>query len=429
MRRLFSRLPFDLEDVYQILPKMIPWDFPSQLSELVEKEITMSLCMMEENGVSTVVITDDKDMHNHMEKHICETDSIKAKKKVMLSNNSFDHDPIDFIPPFNLACDFLDSSNSPFPSSRKNSKRKLVVMSSDSEDDRVPTSLEKDISNGFFLENGGFAPHHPNFQIGFSPSTDLQLYSESEKLEENLYLSSETAVHLDVKDTCISVDVSCVPESSYVPETEIDDGTRIFGRVSCGQMGQAEIIEETSVSNEFRQNILSVDAKNFDEPMPKLCKDSDVLGGTCDMTAVSSHEEVEDSQNDLTESITREHQLMDECSCMDFSRKFNQHQKRGSSDVIDTVQESWRKLRDRRADLRHLEAAEHKYCSGIMKLACGMSNLISEAEVLQTKCQSLVSISLTIALFILFYVFSPYQSIFAGLLGIANGFFRGIRSI
>lgn len=160
MRRLFSRLPFDLEDVYQILPKMIPWDFPSQLSELVEKEITMSLCMMEENGVSTVVITDDKDMHNHMEKHICETDSIKAKKKVMLSNNSFDHDPIDFIPPFNLACDFLDSSNSPFPSSRKNSKRKLVVMSSDSEDDRVPTSLEKDISNGFFLENGGFAPHH-----------------------------------------------------------------------------------------------------------------------------------------------------------------------------------------------------------------------------------------------------------------------------
>ncbi|KAF2291400.1 hypothetical protein GH714_023675 [Hevea brasiliensis] len=85
------------------------------------------------------------------------------------------------------------------------------------------------------------------------------------------------------------------------------------------------------------------------------------------------------------ESIAREHQLMDECSCIDFSRKFKQHEEGRSSAVIDTVRESWRKLRDRHADLRHLVAAEHKYSPGIIRLACGMSNLISEAELLHTK--------------------------------------------
>ncbi|KAF2291401.1 hypothetical protein GH714_023677 [Hevea brasiliensis] len=280
VRRLFSPMPFDLEDGYQILPKMIPWDFPSQLSEVVEKEITMSLCMMEENGIFTEVIEDkfdDKDVQNNLEKHIYEIDSIEAKKKVMLSKNCFDHDCIDFIASFNPACGFFDSSNSTVPFSQKSHKRKLVVMSSDSEDDRLPTSPDKDIINEFSLEKGEFASHHPSMQKGFSPSTELQLFSE-------------TAVHLNVKDTCISVDMSCVPESSYVPETEIDDGTKIFfGRLSCDQVGQqAEVLEEASVSNEFRQSILPVDANNFDESMPKLYKDSDLLSGTCDAIAVIS---------------------------------------------------------------------------------------------------------------------------------------------
>ncbi|KAF2296735.1 hypothetical protein GH714_001518 [Hevea brasiliensis] len=97
VRRLFSLIPFSLEDRYQILPKMIPWDFPSWLSELVEKEITMLLCMMEKSGVFTEVIEDkfdDKDIQNYFEKHIYEIDSIEAKKKAMLSKNCFDHDSI-----------------------------------------------------------------------------------------------------------------------------------------------------------------------------------------------------------------------------------------------------------------------------------------------------------------------------------------------
>ncbi|XP_021647385.2 uncharacterized protein LOC110640399 [Hevea brasiliensis] len=103
VRRLFSLIPFSLEDRYQILPKMIPWDFPSWLSELVEKEITILLCMMEESGVFTEVIEDkfdDKDMQNYFEKHIYEIDSIEAKKKAMLSKNCFDHDSILQTPQF-----------------------------------------------------------------------------------------------------------------------------------------------------------------------------------------------------------------------------------------------------------------------------------------------------------------------------------------
>ncbi|XP_012078225.1 uncharacterized protein LOC105638926 isoform X2 [Jatropha curcas] len=401
-QKLSSLMPFNLEAGYQILPKMIPWDFPSQLSQLVVKEITSALNMMDENSVFNGAIEekyDDKDRQNNLKKPIYGSDSLEAKKKTMLSKNCSDHDCIDFIPLFDTESNFFDSSSSPFPFSQRNSRRKLMVMSSDSEGDvdRGATSPDKNISNELFIEVDGECPSHcPSMQKEFSPSTELNLYSGAEKLVENNYQRSETAIDLNVKGTCLSVDLSCVPESSFVPETEVNDGTELLLGRLCDRVGQeAEILEEASVSNEFRQNVLPVEVYNYDESMPNLHKDSDLLGGTCDVTVVLSQEGLEDSQSELMETITSEHQLMDECSRINFSRKFKQHEKWRSSAAIYTVQESWRKLRDRCANLRHFAAAE-KYSSGIVKLACGMSNLISEAELLHIKCQSMDSLGLPI---------------------------------
>ncbi|XP_050212317.1 uncharacterized protein LOC126662589 isoform X2 [Mercurialis annua] len=381
INRLSSLPPFDFEAGHQMLPKMIPWDFPSQLSELVEKEVTMSISTMEfvEDKF------DDTGMQKNLEKCIYEPDIIEAKKKAMLSMNCFDNEYMDFI-------DLFDSSSDPLPFSQRNSKRKLVVMSSDSEDESLkegmPTTPDKDAGNELCVEIEG--SRCLSIKKSLSPLTDLQLCSGAQG--GNLYQYSDTQNMFDIKNTCMSFDVSCVPESSFVPETEINEGAEIlFGMVSCGQVGKrGEILEEASVSNELRQHNLATAADMFVESKPKLHKDTDF---SCDVIEVS-HEEVEDSQSVPVESITREHQLMDECSCIDFSRNFKPHEECIPSTVTDIVRKSWKKLRDRRADLRNIVAAEHKYSSEIMELACRMSNLISEAEPLHIKCQSLDSLGL-----------------------------------
>ncbi|KAI9395038.1 hypothetical protein POPTR_005G177000v4 [Populus trichocarpa] len=398
--RLFGPLKFDLEAGHRVLPKMMPWNFPSYLSELVEKEITNSLSMMEEeNSVSMEVIEEDfedKEMQNNSKIHNYGKYSIEAKKEAMLNQNCSDHDCDHFEIPFDAIYDVFDSLGTPVSFSQRKSRRKLnVVMSSDSEDeivnDRVPLIGDRDTNSKFTLEaDGAFPSHCPSTQNCLSPSTDLQLCSGLEKLDENCSQCPDIAVDLHVKETSISVDVSCVPESTFVPETQINGGTEVsFSRVYCTSV--ADTLEEVSVSNEFNQNLCPVETENLDKFVPILQHNSDMLGSTCDVIAESSHEEVEDSQNEHAESITREYQVLDECSRMDFNKKPKPAEKFQSCMMTDLVRESWRKLRDRHIDLRHFVTSEVKDATGIIELAYGMSNLISEAELLLSKHQTLDS--------------------------------------
>lgn len=412
VQRLSAPLLFDLEAGHRTLPKMIPWGFPSKLSELVVKEITMSLSLMEEDFVLVEVIKkefDDKKMQNHLEMHIYETECLEAKKEAMLSRNCSDDYCNDFKAPFDAVCDFHNSPMTPVSFSRRKSRRKPgVVVSSDSEDEfdneRFPAISDKDANKTLFPEvDGGFPSDYPSLQNCLSTSTGMQLCSEAEKLVENQYRCSETAIDLHTRDTCKSVDVSCVPESTFVPETEIDNGTAmLFSRVSCGQVADTL---ELSVSNVFKQTPLLVEAENLNKSIAKVDINSDLLGDTCDAIAVSSHESVEDSQNEHVEAGMREYQVMDECSRMDFNRKFKQPEKTRSCAGNDLVQKSWRKLRDQHTDLRHYVTSELKDSSRIIKVAYGISNLISEAELLLSNCQPLVSINCTFTTHSLLIIF------------------------
>ncbi|KAJ6398925.1 hypothetical protein OIU77_019647 [Salix suchowensis] len=397
--RLFGPLMFDPEAGHRALPKMMPWNFPSHLSELVEKDITNSLSMMEEeNYVSMEVIEEDfkdKEMQNNSKIHNCGKDSIEAKKEAMLIQNCSDHDCDHFEIPFDAVCDVFDSSGTLVSFSRRKNRRKLnVVMSSDSEDelviDRVPLTGDRDTNNELTVEaDGAFPSHCPSTQNCLSPSTDMQLCFEVEKLDENCSQRPDVTIDLHVKETSIPVDVSCVPESTFVPETQINGGTEVsFSRVYCSQV--ADTLEEVSVSNEFKPNLWPVETDNLDKFVPILQHNSDMLGSICDVIAESSHEEVEDSQNEHAEAITREYQVMDECSRMDFIKKSKPVVKSGSC-MTDLVRQSWRKLRDHRTDLRHFVTSEVKDAAGIIEFAYGMSNLISEAELLLSKHQTLDS--------------------------------------
>ncbi|WCJ44632.1 P-loop containing nucleoside triphosphate hydrolases superfamily protein [Euphorbia peplus] len=440
VKQLSTLPPFDLEAGYQILPKMIPWDFPSQLSDLVEKEITMSLCKMENNSIFKAVTEDKFDcdmMQQNVKKRIYDTSSIEAKKKAMLSKNCSENDCMDFVGLYDRTCDLFDLSSSPLPYSKKSNRRKCIVMSSDSEDefpeDRVLATPDRNARKKLFLEvDDGFPSPHPcenkilssstelalscgiekqeenlyqcseaatfSLQKSLNQLTDLQLCAGSDKLEKSIIQFSEATFDLNVKDACESLDVSCVPESSFVPETIIDDVTKVvFGRVPYGQAGQGSVIvEEASVSNEFRQYFFPIKADDYDEPTAEFCKDYELIGGIHDINSVLPRVEAEDSQYELGQSFMGEPQLMDESSCIDFNRKFKLQENSSPLKIVDTVQESWRRLRNQHADLKQLVASEYKSSSQIIQLSGGISHLISEAELLHAKCQSLDPLGLPV---------------------------------
>ncbi|XP_045808179.1 uncharacterized protein LOC123902486 isoform X2 [Trifolium pratense] len=47
---VYGSLPFDLEAGHKILPNIIPWNFRSELSTLIEKEVAKSMTIIENNS-------------------------------------------------------------------------------------------------------------------------------------------------------------------------------------------------------------------------------------------------------------------------------------------------------------------------------------------------------------------------------------------
>ncbi|XWS25152.1 hypothetical protein CRYUN_Cryun27aG0046100 [Craigia yunnanensis] len=402
LQKTYGLLLFDIEAGHSVLPTVVPWDFPSQLSELVEKEIAKTLSMMEENSTLMEVmeeVLENSNMSNGLEMHNNEIHSIEAKKEVMLSRNISIHDCNEFIIPSDTGQDFYNSSGTPISFSRRTRRRKLnVVMSSDSEDEgfnKQPSLVsDKNVNRELFIEeNCRLLSHCPDMQNCIRPLTDeLLLCSEAEKSEERGFQCSETAKNLQM-ETCKSVDVSYVPESSFVPETEIVNGMELSSR-TVSYVNVAETTE-VSVSCKFTEDLFPVEANDPAKFIHKLVKTSDMLGGTCSITAEAYHEEVvENSQNEYDEGVSSGHAVMDECSRMTFNKRSFSMGKLKNQAATDLVQESWKKLRDRHADLKQYVDSEPKDALKILKLTSRMSDLISQADQLLSKCQMQDSLEL-----------------------------------
>ncbi|XVF64587.1 hypothetical protein PTKIN_Ptkin09bG0180500 [Pterospermum kingtungense] len=120
-----------------------------------------------------------------------------------------------------------------------------------------------------------------------------------------------------------------------------------------------------------------------------------MLGGACSITAEVSHEEViENSQNNFDEGASSKHAVMDECSRMTFSKRSFSTWKFKNRMGTDLVQESWEELRDNHADLKQYVDSEPKDALKIFTLTSRMSDLISEADQLLSKCQMQDSLEL-----------------------------------
>ncbi|XP_022633449.1 uncharacterized protein LOC106753684 isoform X1 [Vigna radiata var. radiata] len=100
---------------------------------------------------------------------------------------------------------------------------------------------------------------------------------------------------------------------------------------------------------------------------------------------ISSHTEIPDHsfqgvlpdvQDEYTETLVK---VMDECSQMDFKPKPTLLQS-NPLDETEKIQNVWRDLRDRRVDLRQHSISEELGAFHVVKLASGLCNLISDAD-------------------------------------------------
>ncbi|KAL2892923.1 ATPase family AAA domain-containing protein 5 [Bienertia sinuspersici] len=138
MRSEFGPLMFNLDAGHHILPKLIPWELPSSLSEFVEAEVAKSISKMEEKHSILEVIEEEEvgntSMQNKLDCDIDETLSIEAKKEAILSGNCFLHVDNDIMAGSN-ACEFSNSSCSPVAFTRRTYRRKSDTVLSESEDE------------------------------------------------------------------------------------------------------------------------------------------------------------------------------------------------------------------------------------------------------------------------------------------------------
>ncbi|KAJ4874309.1 P-loop containing nucleoside triphosphate hydrolases superfamily protein [Raphanus sativus] len=270
--------------------------------------------------------------------------TIAAKKAAMLRQNTCfeDYDELDDF--LSVPSGLTDTSYQPLSLSRPNRRRKAnVVMSSDSEDE---------------------------------PLSDIQV---------------SVSRHETSKVSCIngmpqSVDVSCVPESSYVPETLMDGEAELSPRaVSCGHFDGGV---EASMSEDDEQNSPSTEIHiDSSQSFNSLMNTCEIIAQSFDGTMM------EDCFKDYVESSQKMQQATttDECSRIDFGMTIKAAQKTKLDTSRDTVQESWRKLCTRHADLKPYLDSEPVEAPQLLDITHQITNLISEADLTHSRCMNFVA--------------------------------------
>ncbi|CAA7013406.1 unnamed protein product [Microthlaspi erraticum] len=364
---------FDHEAGHMLLPNIIGRDFPSQLSHFVESEIAKSLSTVEESYNTVDVFieeVEDENMLNILFRRGAEKNRIEAKKAAMLRQNTCfeDHNELEDV--LSIQCERSNTSYQPLSCSRPDRRRKLnVVMSSDSEDEPL-SDIPVPISR--HQKNGTLSSYFPDMQKETIPLEASSFQCETSKVSCTNEVSQ-------------SIDVSCVPESSYVPETlmEGSDAELSPRAVSSGHFdGRVEV----STSEDFVQNT----------PPKEIYVDSfqsfACLENTCEITAESyGGTMMEDCFKEHAGSSQKMQQVTDECSRIDFGMAFKTAQKPKPDTSRDPVQESWRKLCSAHTDLKPYLDSEPVEAPQVLDIAHQITNLISEADLTQSKCLNLVA--------------------------------------
>ncbi|XP_021740360.1 uncharacterized protein LOC110706706 isoform X2 [Chenopodium quinoa] len=181
------------------------------------------------------------------------------------------------------------------------------------------------------------------------------------KAEEHHRQYSDATNFNHFKDQCQSFDMSYVPESTFVPETEVNDGTE------CPSGTDMMEIVSPIATDDADPSVIGRQASEY-----RFCG--------IDLNVNARDEEMGDSHsNEHHEPSTSGCQVMDECSRMDFFKK-SINSRSSAIKVKNPVQERWNELRQ--TDLGQYCVTEHKNALQLVELGYRMSNLISEGDLL-----------------------------------------------
>ncbi|XP_058724512.1 uncharacterized protein LOC131595988 isoform X2 [Vicia villosa] len=370
VQTLYGSLPFDLEAGHKILPKMIPWSFPSELSKLIENEVSKSITIAETNSRWEGLVNEElciNDEQNSLDLQCTGTGCLEPKVEVMNRIEPI-ADCGEFDSQYSSITELSNCSGSPVTPSLQKDQGQLFVMSSDDMDKDPNSRHSVNVHDEAYTRQ----THEGNTESFFkfllnqsyaNMSFCELLHSSLEDSEEEHCKYLDTTYDACLNKTHKSPDLSRFPEPSFVSETAKSEV------VSSGQLACPV---DVSLDNELKPFSFRVC-----QPVAKVPKDQDLLVNT--EIPKSSPRAISQDFTDVNMEIASA-SVMDQCSQTDL--KLDPKSVDCSSIEIDLVQNSWRKLRDCQPDLRQHATSEQIGAIEVVKLASGLSDLISEADLL-----------------------------------------------
>ncbi|XP_018682287.2 uncharacterized protein LOC103985271 isoform X2 [Musa acuminata AAA Group] len=391
-----SPLQFDIDTVHLVIPRIIPWGFQCELSEKVADEISRSMFSMEDNIKLMEFKPAEKVGSAKVEKiH----NVINKRKKSKLKRKQSDLDSTEFPADAKDLDDFSDASESyaRFDQQQITRQRAHIVLSSQSDDEPSAVELQPaeivsadlsycplpDMSNLCSLQT-------LKVVSPLRPLADLEYQSQRNCIQP-LLESSDIASVSHICDTFKVQEVSCVPESSFVAESDIsrrDNAISMAVSSNTIAVNLIDLLNPIHDSPEVNNLTASITEVN-------LCPVSNI--NEVDAESVYGNEELGDSQNgvqfpangDGIELPASGYQFMDECSRADFSIGLVPGRCERSPRVF-SVQETWQRLRNQREELRtYLSKNQMEY--SVVDLASGLTDLISETDIMFSRSNLLIN--------------------------------------
>ncbi|XP_045830121.1 uncharacterized protein LOC123921561 isoform X2 [Trifolium pratense] len=380
VQTVYGSLPFDLEAGHKILPKIIPWSFPSELSELIEKEVAKSITITENNSNWEGLANEElciNDKQNNLDVQCMETDYLEPKVEVSKRIAPIT-DCGEFESQYSAISELCNCSGSSVTSSWQNDQNNLVVMSSDAMNKDPYSRHSVDVHDEAYKKQCLEGNRESSFAFLLNQSYASMSFCELlrsglENSEEEQCKYLETTYDACLNKTPKSLDMSCFPESRLVSETAIQNRIETkSGVVSYGDHLACPI--DASLGNEMTPFSFGVCQR-----LAKVPQDRDLLVNTeipKSSPRTTAHDLIDENME-----IPTVYNTLDECSQTDVKLKSNFVDSSQSME-IDLVQSFWTKLRDCRTDLKQHAASEQIGAIEVVKLASGLSNLISEADLL-----------------------------------------------
>ncbi|WOK93415.1 hypothetical protein Cni_G02112 [Canna indica] len=385
-----SPLCFDLDAAHLVIPIAIPWGFQCELSEKVVDEISRTISSIEGNSMLLELNPIEKDGSSELGKM---PKFFNKKRKCKLSKKRSDSDSAEFLTNDKDLNDFSDASESIARFNQQRTKRRpCLVLSSQSGD----TSSADELQAAEVLSadtNDRQLPYMPALPISqitrvpspLKPQADSTYHSGRDNAVQDLLENPETASASHVCDTFKELEVSCVPESSFVAGFEVIDRDD----VTCMEV-YSNIITASIADSVQLRHASPKEVNNLDRAISEinLC----LMSNINEVVSESGHdnEGLGYSLNGVEELPVSGYQFMDECSRADFSIGLvpQQYGERSSGNF--SVHETWKKLRNQREQLKSYLSKNQRETS-IVNLTAGLTDLISETDIMFSGCNPLIS--------------------------------------